>query len=66
MTSEENQNRDLPTEEGRLVVQLSKALFVKDIDLTFRTLGEYMDRNHLKVSAKVLQEYRFADRIREL
>ena len=51
------------TEEGALVVALSRALFAKDVDLVFRKLGEHMDRNGLKVSETVLDEYRTAGRV---
>lgn len=53
------------TEQGGLVVALSKALFADDIDATFRILGEHMDKHGLKVSKIVLDEYRNAGRVAE-
>lgn len=61
---DEEQNR-LPTEEGRLVIRVTRALFKNDIDETFRILGEYLDKHQLQVSAEILSEYQIAGRIRE-
>lgn len=51
------------TEEGRLVVQLTKSFFAQDIDEAFRTIGRYMDKHNLSVSHEVIEEYITAQRI---
>jgi hypothetical protein len=64
MSQEDHEGRSL-TEEGRLVVQISKALFAKDVDETFRIVGRHMDKHRLKVSNKVIREFEFAGRIED-
>jgi len=53
------------TEDAMMVVQLTKAIFAKDIDEAFRVLGRYLDKHKSKVSADVIKEYELAGRIRE-
>ena len=60
----EEQGR-LPTEQGRLVVRITRALFKNDIDESYRILGEYLDKHRLQVSADVISEYQVAGRIRQ-
>jgi len=55
--------QDLPTEEGRLVIKVTRALFKKDVDETLRILGEYLDKHRLQVSSDVMKEYEIAGRI---
>ena len=59
---EEPESAEL-TQEAMLVVELTKALFRNDIDETFRILGRYLDKNRLKISKDVFDEYRIAGRI---
>lgn len=54
------------TEEAMLVVALTKALFAKDIDEVFRTLGRHLDKHRLMVSKEVIDEYHLAKRIKEV
>ena len=61
--NEDTNDSDMPTEEGRLVVMVTRALFNKDVDETFRIFGEYLDKHRLQVSAEVMQEYEVAGRI---
>lgn len=65
MSQEKEEGRSL-TEEGRLVVHLTKALFASDVDEVFRILGRHMDKHRLKVSIDVIDEYHLAGRIQEL
>lgn len=64
MAPSEDETSELPTNEGRLVVALSKALFDKDVDTAFQIMGEYLDQHDLQVSEAVIVEYRFADRVK--
>lgn len=48
------------TEEGGLVVSLTKSLIAGDIDATFRVLRDYMAGNDLKVSEEIIQEFQGA------
>lgn len=59
---DENQE-DLPTEEGRLVIRITRVLFKKDVDEALRVLGEYLDKHRLQVSIDVIREYELAGRI---
>lgn len=63
--NEDTNDSDMPTEEGRLVIMVTRALFKKDVDETLRIFGEYMDKHRLQVSAEVIQEYKAAGRISE-
>jgi len=63
MKDNETKDQTMLTEDALLVVNLSKALFSKDIDGVFRMLGRHMDKHRLKVSADVLKEYQLAARI---
>lgn len=62
--TQENKEAEL-TEQGALVVALSKALFADDINSAFRMLGNHMDQHGLKVSKIVLDEYQNAGRVAE-
>ena len=62
--SKDESEQDLPTEEGRLVIKVTRALFKKDVDQTLRIVGEYLDKHQLQVSAEVMREYEIAGRIR--
>lgn len=62
--SEDGNAQNLPTEEGRLVIKVSRALFKKDVDAALRILGEYLDKHRLQVSADVMREYEVAGRVR--
>lgn len=53
------------TQEAKLVVELTKALFKKDIDEMFRILGRHLDKHRLQVSSDVLQEFEIAGRIKQ-
>lgn len=64
MVNEKEESGEL-TEEGMLVVELTRALFSQDIDEAFRILGRHMDKNNLQISTEVLDEYRLAGRILE-
>lgn len=64
MTQDKEEHAEVLTRQGRLVVALSKTLFDSDIDGAFRVMGEYLDDNGLQVSEEVIQEYRFAERIK--
>jgi len=64
MAPDKNEDAELPTREGRLVVALSKSLFDRDVDSAFRIMGEYLDEHNLQVSEDVIEEYRFAQRIK--
>jgi len=64
MTLGDEEVSELPTSEGRLIVALSKALFGKDIDAAFRIMGQYLDEHNLQVTETVIEEYRFAERIK--
>jgi len=46
-------------------LQLTKAIFAKDIDEAFRVLGRYLDKHKLNVSADVIKEYELAGRIKD-
>ncbi|WP_026481157.1 hypothetical protein [Ahrensia sp. 13_GOM-1096m] len=48
------------TEEGELIVSLTKSLFAGDSDATFRVLKDYMAGNDLKVSEEIIQEFQAA------
>ena len=61
--NEDTNDSDMPTEEGRLVIMVTRALFKKDVDGTLRIFGEYLDKHRLQVSAEVIQEYEAAGRI---
>ena len=62
MKDNETKDQTMLTEDALLVVNLSKALFSKDIDRVFRILGSHLDKYRLKVSADVLKEYQLAER----
>ena len=64
MIQDKQEHTEMPTREGRLVVALSKTLLDKDIDAAFRIIGEYLDDTELQVSEEVIDEYRFAERIK--
>lgn len=64
MTQNKEEHAEVLTRQGRLVVALSKTLFDRDVDGAFRVMGEYLDDNRLQVSEEVIQEYRFAERIK--
>ena len=53
------------TKEASLLVQSSKALFARDVNEVFRIIGDYLDEHELKVSQKVIEEYRDAGRIHD-
>lgn len=64
MNNGKNRNEvDIPTEEGRLVIMVTRALFKKDVDSTLRIVGEYLDKHRLQVSVEVINEYEVAGRI---
>ena len=52
------------TEEAMLVVELTRALYKREIDEVFRILGRHMDKQRLQVSGDVLEEFELAGRIR--
>jgi len=62
--NKEDQPAEL-TEDALMVVQLTKAIFAKDIDEAFRVLGRYLDKHKLNVSADVIKEYELAGRIKD-
>lgn len=64
MSDNNNEEKTELTEEGRLVVQLTKSLFAQDIDEAFRTIGRYMDKHKLTLSSEVIEEFKAAQRIR--
>ncbi|WP_029065361.1 hypothetical protein [Labrenzia sp. DG1229] len=61
--SQKNEEGQTLTEEGRLVVQITKVLFANDADETFRVIGRYMDKHGLKVSRDVIAEFELAGRV---
>jgi len=63
MKTEDNENKVDLTTKGTLVVSMSKALFIGNIDDVFEILGRYMDENDLKVSARAIADYEKAGRI---
>ena len=63
MKTESNENKVDLTTEGALVVSMSKALFIGNIDDVFDILGCYMDDHDLKVSASTIADYEQAGRI---
>lgn len=63
MSDNNNEEHTDLTEEGRLVVQLTKSLFGQDMDEAFRTIGRYMDKHKLTISSEVIKEFKTAQRI---
>ncbi|MFK5980818.1 MAG: hypothetical protein QM488_18240 [Rhizobiaceae bacterium] len=63
MKTESNENKVDLTTKGTLVVSMSKALFIGNIDEVFDVLGGYMDEHGLKVSARTIADYEKAGRI---
>lgn len=51
------------TEEAMVVVELTRALYKKEIDEVFRILGRHMDKHQQRVSAEVMREFEIAGRI---
>ena len=57
-----NDDLDFP-ENGQAVVALSKALFADDMDSVFEIIGKHMDQKNLRISEKMISEFRLKGRI---
>jgi len=60
---ESNENKALITDKGTVVIDLTKALFEGKIETVFDVIGNYLDKNELKVSEEMITSYRRAGRI---
>jgi hypothetical protein len=51
------------TDEGKVIVAISNALFADKVDEAFSILGDFMDENGLQVSAETIESYYKAGRV---
>lgn len=59
-----NENKSVElTEEAKVIVELTRALYTNEIDEVFRILGRHLDKHQLKVSEDILDEYKKAGRV---
>lgn len=63
MSSYKNDTKTNLTDEGKVIVAISNALFADKVDQAFSILGDFMDENGLQVSAETIEAYYKAGRV---